>query len=109
MFRAVGDANTLKAQGDIAPGAGDDARGLDLPESTRDIYGEVGDRVGIANFGIDLARSVAAEGDLARAIACLQSALNFARAIGHPAAEWEARIKAWRRQLAKSRRKGRQA
>jgi hypothetical protein len=78
--------------------------------STRDIYGEVGDRVGIANIGIDLARSVAADGDQTGAIACLQPALNFARLIEHPLAqELNARMKAWRRQLAKSRRKGRQA
>ena len=79
-------------------------------DDARPTYREISDCRGEANVCIGLANLAEAEGDLGEAIAHLQPALEFARQIEHPLAEGlEARITAWQRQLAKNRRKSRQA
>ena len=77
-------------------------RALDLLEQARRLYAAIGDRVGLSNVGIVLARHAAAQGDFGRAIALMQPAADFCDAIGHPlGAQLQAEIARWRRNFAR--------
>jgi hypothetical protein len=104
LYRAVGsrlgEANTLRAQGQLFLGTGEEAAGLEHLERAHQLYTGVGDRVGLANVGITLARHAAGKADYAAAVDYMQPAVDFCLEIGHPlATQLQAEIDAWKAEL----------
>jgi hypothetical protein len=97
---SLGQANVLQAKGSLALRQNHVQEGLALLDQAFSLYENVGDQVGLANCGIILGRFRASQGDFGAAIAYMQPAADFVKAIGHPlGAQLQAQIDAWRQEL----------
>lgn len=93
-------ANTRKALGDLALRSGQIEAGMALLEQARQQYQIVGDRAGLGNVGITLARYAASQGDWMRAIDLMQPVADFCLEVGYAVgAQLQAEIDEWRSQL----------
>jgi tetratricopeptide (TPR) repeat protein len=106
LFRAVGDrlgeANTLKAIGNLKLGQEQAEGALQLFEQAMELYQQIGDRVGQANIHWTLGSHLVGRGALKEAEPLLVQAVELGHQIapGHPTiAGWQATLEQVRSQL----------
>jgi tetratricopeptide (TPR) repeat protein len=109
LFRAVGDrlgeANTLKAIGNLHLDQGNGEQGLEMLDQALNLYQLVGDRVGQANICWGLGLRLVNNGALQEAEPLLTQAVDLARQFSpdHPVTEhWTAVLTEVRAQLARA-------